>query len=317
MKFHIIAFALLATTALAQQQPTFKIADGSSSGMYKTFLEQIEGVTAGTITFEEVESHGAVENLDLLMNNKVSGAFLHNDVIDFRNRTDSTKLAKFKTLLCLFSEEVHFLAPSNSGRKTGGTMGFGAKDVVVNSIDDLAGLTVGASGGGFVTAQVIKFYTQIPYNVVQFEKGSDVLKALNEGAIDAAVFVGGAPLSNLEGLGSNFKLLSIPDRDIDQLKSVYHPATVTYPKMNPAGVRTVAAYCLLVSKEYKTPKFRELLKKFRETFYANLDQLQEEPGNHPKWAEVSPGVQGPWPWMDLGDAKPTAAPVKNEALDAE
>ena len=308
MKKHIAILALTLFAALgsivhaqtpAPTAPEFLVADGSSSGTYAQFLKEISAYTADVVTFKEVPSSGAVENLDLLINNKASGAFMHSDVIQFRSQT--TDLSKFKTLIALFSEEVHFLALAQSKRTTGGTLGFNKQVVTIRDVEDLKGLRVGAAGGGYVTAQVINLQAQLHYDIIQYAKGADVLDALNRGEIDAAVFVGGAPLPNLVDLGPQYKFLPIPDRDVQLLKSVYHPATITYNKMSATSVNTVAADCLFIAREYtKTPRLIALLRSFRDTFYAHLGELQETPGLHPKWKEVSADNHGKWPYMDLG-----------------
>jgi hypothetical protein len=301
-----ILMSLLAATSLLAQSPTpnpnipvFKIADGSSSGTYKAFADEIAGLTSDIIQFQEIPSSGAVENLDLLLNNKVSAAFMHSDVIYFRAQSMSQeKISQYKTLLALFKEEVHFITLAQSKKTTGSF--WNKKPLEISNIDDLKGLKVGAAGGGFITSQVIKLMTNIPYEVVQFNSGKDVIPALNRGEIDAAVFVGGAPLPNLVDLGPEYKILPIPDRDVSLLQQVYTPAKVTYTKMSPEAVNTVAADCLFVAREYKkTPRLIQLLKTFRTTFYDKLGELQETPGLHPKWQEVDPNNHGKWQWMEL------------------
>ena len=173
--------------------------------------------------------------------------------------------------------------------------------VVLNTIEDLKDLNVGAAGGGAISAQVIKLETDIPYHFIEYKTGDEVFAALNNGDIDAAVFVGGAPLANLENLGPEYQILSIPSGDVDKLKQVYHPATVTYTNMRPDSVDTVAADCVLVGRVYKTPKFVNALATLRSVVDAKLTEIQETTGSHPKWQEVQPSSQykGLLPWMDL------------------
>lgn len=303
MKILNIILAVLGMVGLATAQENVLIADGSSSGTYKAFLKEIQTAVGTAIVFQEVESHGAVENLDLLVTNKVSMAFMHSDVLDFRSKRED--LSSFKTLLTLFKEEVHFVAPRVSKRpptKTGGTFGFGGTITpppIVNTVEDLKGLRVGASGGSAITAQVIKLMGEIPYEFVSFDKGDEVFAALNSGTIDAAVFVGGAPLPNLEQLGRDYKLLSIGEKTRNLLKSVYSDATITYSKMDPAGVTTVAADALLVAKNYKSPKMINILSTVRNSFAKSLLDLQETPGIHKKWQEVSIDAKAKWPMLEL------------------
>jgi uncharacterized protein len=307
---------LLCGSAVAvQETPTtnpgavnFIVACGSSSGTYEALLDQLQPFVADVITFQKVtnnsapnKSTGAVQNLDLLVTNQVQGAFMHSDVAEFRKRSGKD-MSKYKTLLALHMEEVHLLALSQSTRTVKDRTSWNpmAKtSVVFNTLGDLAGYKVGAAGGGYITAQVIKAITLIPYEVVQFQSGKDVIAALDKGVIDCALFVGGAPLPNLKDLGPQYKLLAISDSNVTQLEQIYRKTSLTYPNMSPESVNTVAADCLFVVQDYKSPRFRSALKVLRNKFYAVLDELKETPGNHPKWQEVDPVNQGKWPWLVL------------------
>lgn len=293
----MLTLSLLAQFAVAQE---FLVADGSSSGTYHEFMQQILTVFGNDcpVQVKEVSSSGAIENLDKLVNNEVSAAFMHADVIYFRGQAEN--LDKFKTLLALFKEDVHFLTLAESKHKVGGHFGLGASALVLNSIQDLtADCTVGAAGGGYITTQVIRRQCELNYKVTQYGSGKEVMDALNNGTIDCAVFVGAAPLSIIKDLGKDYKLLPIPSLLMDRLKQVYSPTTITYTKMSPNGVQTVAPRCLFVSRVYKTPKIVNQLAAFRNTFYSKLDEIKETPGNHKKWSEVDPEEHGSWPWLEL------------------
>lgn len=297
----VLSVLALSLTTMSQE---FLVANGSSSGTYKQFLTQIVAATADSgVVFKEVESHGSVENLSLLIDNKVMGAFMHSDVIAHRAKNEPTSQLekKFQTLLALFPEDVHFVALSESKRKVGGTFGYGAKPVVIKTIDDLVGMNVGASGGGWITANMVKLISDVPYKVLPtYNSGSEVMEALKKGEIDAAVFVGAAPLPNLEKLGNEFKILNIVGTTADKLKIQYQPSSVTYTKMSPNPVTTVSAQCLFVSRVYKSPKMVSTLTTFRNSFLSKLDEIKETPGNHPKWQSVEADTRGPWLYLELG-----------------
>jgi TRAP-type uncharacterized transport system substrate-binding protein len=291
---------------------TILIADGSTSHTYETIISQLKPFVQDSVTLQEVPSTGAVQNLDLLINNKVQLAMLHNDVYEFRSKSNPAILDKYKTVLKLYSEEVHFVALKTSKRMVGASFFSKGTPMVLNTIEDLKDLNVGAAGGGAISAQVIKLETDIPYHFIEYKKGDDVLAALNNGDIDAAVFVGGAPLTNLENLGPDYQILSIPSTDVDKLKQVYHAASVTYTNMRPDSVDTVAADCVLIGRVYKTPKFINALATLRAAVDTKLTEIQETTGSHPKWQEVQPSSDnhGTLPWMDLpAPAGATAAPA--------
>ena len=306
----IIVTASLAFFSQAQEPQTFLVADGSSSGTYQEFLKEIvAGTTDSGIVFKEMPSSGAIDNLDKLINNEVMGAFVHSDVLFHRSKAEGSQLQeKYKTLLALFNEDVHFVSLANSTRKIGGFAGYGGKPVVFKDVNDLSnGGRVGAAGGGFITANVIKLLGDISYTITNFSNGKEVLAALDNGAIDAAVFVGAAPLPNLKDLGNNYKLLPIPSSTADKLKVIYKPSSVTYTKMSPNGVSTVSAQCLFVAKVYKSKKMINTLSTFRNSFFDHLAEIKETPGNHKKWQDVSPEEHGTWSWMELPGATNSVA----------
>lgn len=316
MNIHIrsllsVTVGLLAATFAFAQAPQigapveFLIAAGSSSGTYEQLTKELASVTNDTVTFKIVPSHGAVENLDHLINNEAMVAMLHSDVIYQRYSTMTNLPQRYQTLVALHSEEVHLLALTNPKRSTGGKLGtsWGSQPVLITTLEDLKpGTTVGAAGGGFVSANVIKGLLGMQYEIAQFNSGGEVLNALNKGEIDVALFVGGAPLPNLKELGPEYHLVSVSDVTASRLKQVYHPATLTYTKMSPQGISTIAADCILVARVYKTARFVSALRAFRAEFYSKLPELSETAGTHPKWSSIDPTARGTWTWMDLGDA---------------
>lgn len=179
-------------------------------------------------------------------------------------------------------------------------MGFGGNPLV--SVEQLEGLKVGAAGGSYVTAQVIRLQSEIAFTVVQFDTGDNVLAALNSGDVDVAVFVGGAPLGNIQALGASHRLLTFSERTQSKLKQVYQPARVSYAKLNGGNaVQTVATDAVLVSREYRTEKYVNGLASLRSCFYKTLDELKETTGTHPKWQAVNPENKGKWSWYTLPD----------------
>lgn len=297
-KLTVVIMALAFNTPLSAQE--LRVADGSSSGTYQQMLKEIGKVCGDAINIVEVPSSGAIDNLDKVIGNEANAAFLHSDVIAFRSKTED--LSHLKTLLALFSEDVHFVTLNRPYRK-GNLLSFAKGGANLESVTDLEGLTVGAAGGGFITAQVIRLQGEIGYTVRQYDSGKEVLNALGNGEIAAAVFVGAAPLPNLKDLGKEYKLLAIGETTASRLKSVYHTTSVTYTKMSPAPVPTVAADALLITREYKTPKFVNSLRQFRTCFQRNLDELKETPGTHKAWQQVDISNHGKWTWYDFGNSK--------------
>lgn len=294
MKKWFAVLALLFVVPVGAQE--LKIADGSSSGTYQQMVKEVVGVCGDAVSIVEVPASGAVENLDKLIGNEANAAFMHSDVIYFRSQRED--LGNLKTLLALFREDVHFVV-LNRPYKQGGWKSYASQGADLETVSDLKDLTIGAAGGGYITANVIRLQAEIPYTVQQFDSGKEVLSALASGRIAAAVFVGASPLPNLKDLGKEYKLLSFGESTIAKLKAVYRPTTITYTKMSPSAVPSVATDALLVTREYKTPKMQGVLRKFRSCFYSKLDELKETPGTHKAWQQVEASNHGKWAWYDL------------------
>lgn len=288
--------ALLITLCLvipAKAQTTLKVATGSPKGTYSAMFKEVYGVCGSEVGMVEVPSAGSQDNINQLVGNQVNAAFVQSDVLYLRSRTE--ELGNVKTLIALHPEQVHFVAKADT--KVGGRMGFGGD--ALTSVTQLGGLKVGAAGGSSVTSQVIRLQAEIPYSTVIYNNDDETQKALADGKVDAAIFVGGAPLSRISALGADYRLLSIPSGTVEKLKGVYKPARLNYPKMGAAGVTTVSTDALFVTREYKTERMIRSLANFRACATSKIEELKETTGTHPAWQAVDADNRGKWPYLDL------------------
>lgn len=288
---------LIAVASVPAAAQTLRVSTGSAKGTYSTMFKEMVNACGTEVPLVEVNSTGSMENVNNLVGNQVNAAFVQSDVLYLRARTE--ELGNVKTLLALHSEQVHIVARAASGLKTGGVMGVGGSAVTFTDLSSLAGYKVGAAGGSVVTAQVMRLQSEIPFNVVPFETNDAVLAAVKSGTIEAGIFVGGAPLPLISGLGPEFKLLSISPAVTERLKGVYKPSRLNYPKMGAAGVTTVSTDALFVTREYKTEKMTASLARFRACVLSKLDELKETTGTHPAWQGVDPANKGKWAWYEL------------------
>lgn len=300
MKNTILALALGLFSATALHADPLLVADNSSSGTYAAMVQQINQVCATDMS-EIKSTGGAVGNLEALTSNQCQLALMHSDVIEYRGKSDTTLKDKYKTLVALYPEPIHFLVlarPVKIGGKE--IMGhvLGGNDVVLQTVSQLAGLKVGAAGGGYISAKFIQGLGEVNYTVIKYDKGDQVMAALNSGEIQCAVFVGGAPLPNFKDLDSNYRLLNIGDVAA-KVSTLYQPVTISYSNIQTDSVSTVAPRCLLVARVYKTPKFVAQLAAFRRSFFQHLDEIKETPGMHPAWQNVEKDEHGTWPYYDL------------------
>lgn len=297
MKKLALLIAALALMVSAQAQ-SLKVSTGGSAGSYSRMFKELSNVCVNEIQLVEMNSSGSMQNIDRITGNEANAAFVQTDVLFFRGRTED--LSNIKTLVTMHPEEVHVVALTDSKQKEGGTLGFGAKAVQLNSVTDLANRVVAAGGGSYITAQVIRLQTEIPFQVVEAKNSADALAMVTSGQASAAILVGGAPLGDLTPLGREYKLLNFSEATMGKLKNVYKPAKLNYSKMTAStGVQTIATDAVWVTREYKTPKFIGGLSKLRTCINKNVPVLAEEIGMHPAWSKVKVGEQSKWPMLDL------------------
>lgn len=304
-KFFTLIVALLLIVSInyanAQTAVQLKVGTGGANGTYSTMFKEMANACINDLILVEQNSSGSVENIENLLGNKINAAFTQADVLRFKANTED--LSAIKTLIVLHPEEVHFIAKRDSGLKAGGVMGIGGKDIVFDNVLDLGGFKVGAAGGSYITAQVIRLQTEIPYQVVRFENNNDLIKALQTNQVQAAVMVGGAPMPIIDGLTNEFKLLSINEATATKLKNVYNPARVSYSKMGASGVPTVSVDAMVVTREYKTVNYVNALNAWRQCVMSSLDNLKEVTGTHPKWQAVTHDNKGKWAYWEAPPIK--------------
>lgn len=314
-KFLLGAFAvisLIGRFAPPAEAQTLKIATGGAGNTYSTVMREMMGACKDELQISEQNTSGSPENLELLLANKVNGAQIQLDVLFSQSTTQD--LSQYRTLLNLFTEDVHVVAPAVSLLKAGGVMGLGAKPVEFNTISDLAGYRIGAAGGSVRTADVIRLQSQIAFKVVDYPDNKAVQAALDAGQIEAALFVGGQPLGSVANLGPGYKLIAFPEQVQGLLKNVYTPSRLNYTKMGRAGagIPTVATSAVLVVQQYKTPKMVAALGAFRTCVLGKVDEMRETLGTHPAWKRIpsdqadNAAARGKWAWLEL-PAAPSAA----------
>lgn len=300
VKFALMgALLAVASMASAQEDTQLMVSTGSPTGTYSRMFKEFQGMCKNQIMQVEKNSTGSVQNMDRLLGNEVNAAIVQTDVLYWRARNEN--LASIKTLFALHPEEVHVITPSVSPIKEGGMVGIGKKPIQLGSVQDLAGRSVAAWGGGFVTAQVIRMQAEINFQVVEVENYKAAMELLNSGQVAAIVMVGGHPMSDVAALNSAYKLLPFPEAIVAKLKNVYVPAKLTYSGMGAgaSGVPTVATEALFVTRQYRTPRMVNALSSLRACMYDKLPDLQETTGMHKKWADVKAENQGKWAYYEL------------------
>lgn len=297
MKSFII-IAALAAAAFSVSAQQLKVSTGTKAGTYSAELREMQQVCGQEIALVGVESTGAVENLERLLNNEVNMAFVQSDLLYRRAR--SQDLGAVKTLLALHREQVHYVARRDAKVEVESGSWFKPNEKrELKYVEQLGNLKVAAGGGALETARQIKTDSDIAYQITEAKDSDDALAKLLAGHVAAAVLVGGQPLGNLKKLGTEYTILTFTPATLDKIKGAYRPDRVTYTAMNVQGVQTVSIDALLVTREYKTERMVSSLGRFRNCVLTKIDELKETTGTHPAWQTVDPANKGRWNWYEL------------------
>src|SRR5687768_14708544 len=203
---------LLAVLLLAIPAPALAltIATGSSEGNYFKIAQDIKQIAEKEgIPIEVVQTNGSFDNINLLGAGKVDLAIMQLDVLRFvaeimQKEAGLNVLQEAKVALNLYLEEIHVIT----------------KNPEIRTFDQLQGKKVAVGpekSGSALTAEVLLAGFSLQVERV-FDAPEDAIKKLDQGAIDALVFVGGAPIPAFQKLDKNFRFVSLPpDSGLEQI----------------------------------------------------------------------------------------------------
>jgi TRAP-type uncharacterized transport system substrate-binding protein len=310
-KFTACLLVLFSILLVAQER--ILVASSSVSGTYELMTQEISDYCSTESFVIEAApgvKGGVVQNLDALKSNKAMAAFVRTDVVYAAAQSDPS-YRNFKTLVALYPEDIHVLILRDSQTKKLGRFSFGNQ--TFDTAADLAGFAVGAASGGHITARILTAELHFG-EIKEFGSGKEVMAALDNGTIAAAIFVGGTPLPSLTSLsGDKYKLLAIPESVAVKLSGVYKRSTISYENLHSGAIATLSSDALILTRKYTLPKMIQPQATFRACFYAHLDELKETPGKHPKWQEVSATNHGNWEWYELPDVSRTIPVTRKRA----
>lgn len=314
--FLALAFIILINFAGLAKADPFLIATGSFKGtsvyvqVMREFIDRCGPATG--LDLKQVESTGSIVNIDALVGNQVNAAMVQSDLLFYTQAADENKTANIKTVVAFYPEELHFIGTTAVMKQGGVSLGkfnIGGSKVTYDSVQNLAGATVGAVGGSVRTGELVSRRSGLGFKVQQFADNAALQKALTDGAIDAALVVGGAPHPLVASLDSaRFRLLplrldSLTGDARNNLLKLYSPAKISYNNFGGAAVETLSVQSLLVSRQYRDPDMLNGLAKLRACFVQQLPKIQDKTGTHPAWQKVDSANMGKWSVYDLPAAK--------------
>ena len=172
-----------------------------------------------------------------------------------------------KAVLTLYPEEVHVLSNKND----------------IQTFYQLEGkrVSVGTEGGGTaVTAAVLFSMYDIPATV-SFEAFEDGVKKMEQGNLDAVVFVGGAPVPFIGKLDSKFHLVRLPANVA--LEQIYLRTKLGRAQYGWAqsDTETYAVPAAIMGLDKKDPKYATQMQGLVLSILNSAEYLRAK--GHPKW----------------------------------
>lgn len=286
--------------ALAQTSDTkyMNVATGTPTGTYSKMFKDMGQVCTNAAYLRERGTGGTLDNIELLLSNEVSMAFLQVDALQAKKTIDQDdRVNQIKALIPLYPEEVHIIVKASLENVTGSFLN--KKRVPVTKLSELSGRIIGAWGGSVITTRVVQAQTGVKFkNILVFQgrtAQADALNALNQGQIEAILAVGGQPISWIKDLPSGqYRLINVDL--LDKLpQTIYKPARISYSNLNLEAAQTFSVLSILATRDFRSPDRAKQLVSYKNCVIAKITDLREGEGRHPKWNVVDPSATPPWP----------------------
>lgn len=288
----LLTLAVLSLGGSLAAPPNFlNVATSPKGSTNSDMFRDLGRVCTSSAFLRQRQTSGSVENLELLLGNQVSLAFVQLDYLKAKEQIEhDPRIKEVKQLLALNADEIHVIALPPVRKKSV----FGKVTVQgAQSYRELNGKVVGAWGGSVTTAKVLSAKSGVKTQVMEFRTREEAMNALVAGKVAAVISVVGQPADWVKTLDpQRFTLLPI-DLPASTFGGLYRPATLRYVGLG-NGVQTYAVQRLLVTRDFKTPERRAMLGKYQACAKSHLTALQETPGFHPKWNEVT-FAERDWP----------------------
>ena len=297
----------LTPSAWAQQPIGLKISSGAAGGTYNRMSADLATMCKAQGYFSNTNDAGGLGNLTDLLNRVSDGAFVPLDLL-YAQKAAGADVSRIMILVVLHHEQLHFASPATIDKTTiTGNMlskfGIGNRDVRTrSSVGDLNGAVVGAYGASAITAEIFKAQSGINYHVVTFQTAAELKSAIAANAVDAVLYVGGAPLEPINQLPANWRLLGVDDATIGKLKAtnLYEPDTISYGRRGVA-VKTAAVRSVIAVRQPRGTTRKTELVNVRNCVYDAISDLADRTGVHPAWSSVPDRDQqkSTWPMVKI------------------
>jgi TRAP transporter TAXI family solute receptor len=153
------------------------------------------------IDIQVMPTKGSIENIQLLGAGKVDLAIVQLDALRFvsdvlKKQQDFDLFDSIKVILNLYPEEIHVLSNKND----------------IQTFYQLQGkrLSVGTEGGGTAITAAVLLAVYDLNATISFDSFDDAMKKMEQGNLDAVMFVGGAPVPFIGKSDSKVHFVRLP-----------------------------------------------------------------------------------------------------------
>jgi len=267
---------ILLALVLSFHAPTawaLTVATGPSDGSYFQIAQDIKNVAGKDgIDLQVMPTKGSLENLELLGSGKVDLAIVQLDALRFISDVIKKDLGldlfdKIKVVLNLYPEEIHILTNK--------------KDL--QTFYNLEGkrVSVGPPGGGTAVTAAVLFNIYDIKATVSEEPFEEAVKKMEQGSLDAVIFVGGAPVPFIGKLGGKFSFVRLPANPV--LEQIYLRTSLGKQLYGWAGAdtETYAVPAAMMGLDKRDEKYVTQVQQLVLTILNNREFLEAK--GHPKW----------------------------------
>jgi TRAP transporter TAXI family solute receptor len=266
-------FLALVLSLFAQAASAFTIATGPSDGSYFQIAQDIKNVAGKEqIDIQVIPTKGSIENLQLLGTGKVDLAIVQLDALRFvsdvlKKQKDFDLFDSIKVVLNLYPEEIHVLSNKSD----------------IQTFYQLDGkrISVGTEGGGTAITAAVLLSVYDLNATVSFDSFDDAMKKMEQGNLDAVMFVGGAPVPFIGKLDSKVHFVRLPANPA--LEEIYLRTNVGKSQYSwaAADTETYAVPASIMGLDKRDQKHAAEMQQLVLAILNSADYLKAN--GHPKW----------------------------------